>query len=230
MVAEEDGSDDLVEQLRKNFISVSMLEAGSSTIISIPDPPSGEHAIIKVTQGGITLKDSGKVSRILIDQRITPSQPPSDEMIMKSDIARRIGLISGGYSVRTPVELNCSIHNSVNSTIIFIQPVEIIDDNSSEMVCSFLNEMFIPEDGWRMEFQLEGEPQPIIDRSGIILIGSDQDFVTEGTCPIPIILPLFARILLEEDVETFQGLLLLIRYSKLNGDGIFQEVLEITPQ
>jgi len=227
---EEVGSDDLVIQLKKNFISASMLEPGSSTIIKIPDPPSGEHAIIKVTQGGISLKDSGKVSRILIDQRVTPSQPTFNVNILKSDIARRIGLISGGYSVRTPVELNISICNCVNSTIIFIQPVEIINDNRSELVCSFLEDIFIPEEGWRNEFLLEGEPQPIIDHSGLILIGSDQDIKTEGSCPIPIVLPLYARIMLEGDLETYQGPLLFARYSKPNGDGTFQEVLEITPQ
>lgn len=222
----EDTLEEHIRVMRGSFISATEMEEGSSVVLKITDPPQGGHSELRISSGSVFYTDGDTRRSILQDGRIIPTAPPLNSGMFNESIAREVGSVSGGYSVKSPVELRITSYSTNEREVIFIEPLNSVEIERGEEIVSFFEKDFIPRKGWSVEMHILDEPYPVLSDKGFILISGKLP-EEDGSCDLPIILPINTQFQLHLDEGSYRGDLKLIKRSVEYENGIFLEELVI---
>ncbi|MBN1389469.1 MAG: hypothetical protein JXA22_02390 [Candidatus Thermoplasmatota archaeon] len=162
---------------------------GSCTVL--PSSVNGRHFNIELRPGAIAIRMGEHLVISATGPWIVPTLPPIGPTLINSSVARGMSVLSGGFTVSTPVILKIICPGLCSDGRIHIYPADLeigpypcgVDELES-----LLNEPGKVLPGWRDEACISCSDIMAFDPP-IILLKREDPIISSGSCPLPIIIP-----------------------------------------
>ncbi|MBN1539218.1 MAG: hypothetical protein JW939_03665 [Candidatus Thermoplasmatota archaeon] len=159
--------------------------------VVMPSFVNDEYFDIELRPGAVSIRRGEHLLMAATGPWIIPSLPPMSTGVLNGSIYRRISLMSGGFTVRTPVVLRMCVPPMCSDGIVCIYPEEIgklpLPSGVAELDL-LLNEPGEVIPGWRDEASLGCDDIIVLDPPLVILKREDS-VLSSGTCPLPVHIP-----------------------------------------
>lgn len=188
--------------------------------IVLPSSVNEGYFDIEVRPGALSIRRGEHLLMAATGSWIIPSLPPLSPVGLNGSLSRKISLLSGGFTARTPFVLRMCIPSQCSDGSVYVYPEEIGKLPLPSLVAeldSLLNGPGAVIPGWRDETSLGCGDIMAIDPP-LVLFDLGKDVLESGDCPLPVHIPWETLPSLPVDHE-MDGSIVFFREARLMPDG-----------